>query len=179
MTSIWQERMSKIKAKINIDQLATLLDLPTWERIDELNVDFYGEGLDFSEDNEEESLQAESERQNEVFKSWHDAIMAVAEKLFENHGLELDPVKFKRKVPDGTRPYEFIIKPMVSWDDAALRTIATINGYGMFHFNSLKDFKDSGPYTARQGVLSHMQWMRYYPAIYGERSLRQQYDNAF
>ena len=52
----------------------------------------------------------------------------------------------------------------------------TINGVGDFHFSSLREFLDSGPYTARQAVLGHLRSIRSYPAVYGGSGAHQMYE---
>lgn len=42
------------------------------------------------------------------------------------------------------------------WEDAADKIRETINGVGYFTFYSLREFLESGPYTARQAALSHL-----------------------
>jgi hypothetical protein len=167
----------KLPTKLTIEDLAKLLGLTEWEMLDELNIDCFGEGLDWSEEHEEESLKIEAERRDEMYRSWHDAVEAVAERLFGEHGLELVPVKFKRKVPPNTRPWEYRVVPKTTWEDAAEQIRQTVNGAGPFYFSSLKEFLDSGPYTYRQAALTHIGWIKDYPAVYGDRSAQMQYDS--
>ena len=152
--------------KINIDELAEMLGITPWEKMDDLNEDYYIEAGGGTEEGEQEA-------RDEVFRKYHDALNNVADNLFEQHGLTLVPVGKERT------PYEFRIVPKKSWADAAEQIRETINGVGMFHFNSLKEFLDSGPYTARQAVLQHLHYIKRHPDVYGERSARDQFERAY
>lgn len=48
--------------------------------------------------------------------------------------------------------------------------------FGDFHFDSLREFLASGPYTARQAVLSHLGYLKRHPHVYGGPSPRQMYE---
>jgi len=173
----------------NIDQLANMFGLPTWDGIEEANVDYIGdaysqamdyylkEGLSDAEA-EIKAQEAEREAQDELYHKWHDAVMAVADNLFERHGLNLIPVKPRK---GASRPYEFHVKPFLatSWEDAAGKIMDTINGVGMFEFADLEEFLNSGPWTARQAVLSHLHWIKSWPEVYGESMPRKVFERAF
>ena len=171
--------------KINIDQLAKLFDLPPYDDIEELNSDnIYDAGqsaYDEDEDASETAREAAREKaewhaQAEIYGQWYDAVKSVASQLFEEHGLELTPTG---KQGDDKRRYDFKIEPAKSWDEAANKIRETVNGVGYFHFNTLREFLDSGPYTARQAVLSHLEHIASYPAVYGSSSARSLYENAW
>lgn len=147
--------------KLNIDQIAKLFDLPDWNRIDYLNQQNYWE-MARSAEGEDAQLAAEREAQNNVYGQWYDAVERAASKLFEEHGLELDPTG---KQGTKERRYDFKIVPSKSWDDAANKLRETINGVGTFHFDNLREFLGSGPYTARQAVLAHLGYIKRYPAV--------------
>jgi hypothetical protein len=53
-----------------------------------------------------------------------------------------------------------------------------VNGVGYFHFDNLKDFLDSGPYTPREAVLSHLHWLKDRAEVYGDVRPNLQYDRA-
>jgi hypothetical protein len=165
--------------KITIDQLAKLLELPDWEKIDEMNQQHYWEMSRGAED-EEAQLEAERAEQDKVYRKWYDAVEHAAEKLFGEHGLELLAMKHTRKIQQNYRPHQLKIIPSKSWSDAADMIRETISGGGWpYDFNNLREFLDSGPYTARQAVLSHLGHVRNYPAVYGGISARQMYENAW
>jgi hypothetical protein len=156
---------------LTISELAKMFGLPEWDEVDEMNQDYYWELARGSEDETE----AESAAQHEVYGQWYDAVEQVAAKLFGEHGLELGP----RNTKDSDRPYELRVTPKTTWNEAATKIISTINGVGYFHFSSLKEFLDSGPYTARQAVLEHLSYVRRAPEVYGDTSPRQLYERYF
>jgi hypothetical protein len=162
----------KMSDKITIDQLAKMFDLPDWDKIDEINQQHYWEMSRGAEDQEE----AEEAAQTEVYNQWYDAVEAASSKLFEEHGLELQPTG-TQGTP--TRRYDFKIVPSTSWNDAANKIRGTINGVGTFHTNNLNEFLRSGPYTAREAVLSHLGYIKRYPDVYGSTGARQLYDRAW
>jgi hypothetical protein len=173
--------MKSVSDKININQLATLFKLPAfdsyldnWES--ETYSYVYNDSLKqgFSEsDAEEKAVIAEGKEQSEFFNRWYDAVAAVAEKFFELHGLHLTAFGKGRKQ---SRPYEYKITPLKSWDDAAFKIVQTINGVGYYHFNNVKEFADSVPCTVRQAVLSHIHWVKDYAEVFGDTSPRRLYD---
>lgn len=166
---------SKTSDKINIDQLAKLLDLPDWDRIDELNQQHYWEMSQGITD-EDEQLEAERAAQEDVYNQWYDAVESTAERLFEEHGLELHQTG---KQGTEKRRYDFKIVPQNSWDDAANKLRETINGVGDFHFNSLSEFLKAEASTARRAVLSHLGSVKKYPHVFGGLGARQMYDQAW
>jgi hypothetical protein len=157
--------------KIDIDQLAKLLDLPSWEDIDELNRHYYWEIARGSEDEDA----AERAAQDEVYGQWYDAVERAASTLLEEHALELQPVGPK----DTSRPHQLKVVPSTSWSSSADKIRDTINGVGSFHFNSLQEFLASGPYTPRQAVLSHLSWIKHRSDVYGSASARRLYDQSW
>ncbi len=176
-------RTDKPSDKINIAQIAEMFGLPDWDKIDEMNQQHYWE-MSRGAEGEEAQLEAEREAQDEVFAQWYDAVESAASKLFEEHGLELKPAgkwhpSTYTKTKAERRPYDLKIVPSTSWNDAADKIRETINGVGDFHFNSLREFLDSGPYTARQAVLSHLGYIKKYPAVYGGSGAHQMYEQAW
>jgi len=164
--------------KITIDQLAKLFDLPDWERVDETNQHNYWE-MSRGAEGEDAQMEAEQEAQTEIYNRWYDAVEHVAEKLLGEHGLELLAMKHTRKVQKNYRPHTLKIIPSKSWSDAADKIRETINGVGTHHFDTLREFLDSGPYTARQAVLSHLGHIKRYPAVYGGLGANQMYEHAW
>jgi hypothetical protein len=152
-----------------------MLGLPAWDDVDERNQQHYWEMARGVED-EDARMKAEQEAQEEVYRQWYDAVEATAEKLLGEHGLELLAMKHTRKVHQNYRPHVLKIIPSTSWSDAADKLRETINGVGDFHFGSLSEFLDSGPYTARQAVLSHLGYIKRYPAVYGGLGANQMYE---
>jgi hypothetical protein len=175
------------KDKTNIEEIADMLDLPKWEDIDERNADSRMEAGhyarkealadgDTEEEADEKAEKAEMEADSELYNQWYDAVEHVAEKLFDEHGLKLVGKKYKAKKRQSNRPFDFTIVPEKSWEHAASRIMTTINGVGSFEFSSVKEFMDSGPYTAREAVLNHLHWIKDWPRVYGEGTARGMYD---
>ena len=179
-----------------IDDLATLLKLPAYEKVNEQSLDFIAEtarvrfqydhldedGNPLPPDYDESAyLEVESEVEDEeVFRPWHAAVMAAATALFAEHRLRLAP---KGRVPKGALPYQYEIRPDPSldgtWTTAARAIMETINGVGYFTYNNVRDFLDSGPYTPKGAVLSHLGWVREYPRVYGTPSAERIYERNF
>lgn len=164
---------SKTSDKITIEQLAKMFGLPDWDSVDERNQHHYWEMARGAE-NEDAQLEAEQEAQTEVYNQWYDAVEHAASKLFEEHGLELEPTG---KQGSKERRYDFKIVPSKSWDDAANKIRETLNGVGDFHFNNLREFLDTEASTARQAVLGHLGVIRSYPAVYGGLGANQMYEH--
>jgi hypothetical protein len=155
-------------SKIDLDRIVKLFGLPEWDDLDERTLHYYHEAARGAED---EEAAADAAR-DELYRNWYDAVTSVAERLFGEHGLNLIAVG------KGDRPYEFKIAPQTSWDAAANWIRETINGVGYFHFNNLREFLDSGPYTAQQAALSHLGSIADHPRVYGSGSARTMYDAA-
>ena len=170
----------KTTDKTDIAALASMFGLPDWDSVDEMNQQNYWETAKGEED-EKAQQAAEAAAQDDVYAQWYDAVEHAASKLFEEHGLELQPAgkwhpSTHAKTKAERRPFQLKIVPSKSWDDAAEKLRETINGVGYFHFNSLREFLDSGPYTARQAVLSHLGYIKQHPDVYGGQSARDLYD---
>lgn len=155
-----------------MDDIAELFDLYTYDEIDEYNVDYiadvgmqaYDDAIDDDATDEEADdarNEAEMEASDEVFRFWHNGVMAAAEEAFDHVGLILDPVS------DDDYPWEFKLKPETSWKNAADGILDLINGVGIFYFGSLNEFLDSGPYTPKEAVLEHIGYLPRYYEIYG------------
>lgn len=172
--------MSKrIKTQITIDQMAELLDLKipfdfmenvdfanTWTeawqfKLNELSRNHDHEhSADLIDDLAREFAdKCEDKERDELYSKYCDAIVRVFETFLIHHNLQLNT--FSKKTVK-----HFII-PVVSWRDAANHILETVNGVGFFYFNSLRDFLDSGPYSPKQAVMSHLHWMKRYSDVYG------------
>lgn len=164
--------------KITIDQLAKMLNLPDWEKIDEMNQHHYWEMTRGGKyEDEDAQMKAEQEAQDEVYRQWYDAVEHAAEQILGQHGLGLLAMKHTRKVNQNYRPHVLKIVASKSWSDAADKMRETVNGVGgTSHYDTLGEFLDSGPYTARQAVLSHLGYIKRYPDVYGSQSARQLYE---
>lgn len=167
--------MEKLKDTFDISEIAGLLGVPNPDEF-EYNGDAYHftfmesikEGLSDSEA-EEKAQTAEQDEQDEQFHQIYDAIESVAGTFFEYHGLELN------KIVSGKRSGMYRVTPVKDWLYTASCIRQTVNGVGYFYFATDSDFLDSGPYTARQAVLTHLHWIKYYAEVYGESSPKAQY----
>ena len=178
----------KTSAVMNVNELAELFGLPSSEEIDE-SVCTYGCAYDFaykqalSEEKSEEEAEAaaqaaEQEEREQAYQKWYDAVEFVAKHEFELHKLELVQAykRIRGRKVDAKRPYDLRVVAPYGWKDAAREIMRTINGVGMFEFSSLKEFMDSGPYTAREAALQHTHWINRHAEVYGDRSPRSMYD---
>ena len=170
---------------VNVDQLAEMFSLPSWDEIMELNLDYFFEtahdsvkGEEYnSEDERDQALAtAEQDAQDDLYKQWHHAVCRTAETLLERAlGLSLHACKVKSAT---AIPYEMRVKPLVSWQDSAAKLVALINGVGTFHYNSLSEFLSVECCTARQAALGHIGYAKRYSDIYGATTAQQYYDRA-
>lgn len=203
MTSTDTNEATDAKVTRTIDQLAELLGLPSWEEIDEINLDHYAEVASqvvkydleneaISDDEDDAYMEAERKVQDEVYSSWHGAVLYAAKYLFEAHGLDLVPNEIPYEWKDGTTgthvikvsdtkqlPWEYRIEPRISWHDAADKMRETVNGVGYFHFDTLAEFLDSGPYSYREAVIDHLSYVRRWPDVYGAPSARALYERGW
>jgi hypothetical protein len=170
---------------IDIEALAQMFGIPTFEEAWNEDVDW--EAFDYArkealengasdDEADEKGRDAEQEDSGERFRLWHDAVTSAVEHEFEEHGLTLVPRTGRGR--DSRTPWEYRVVPTVSWTDAARKILHTINGVGMFEFRNVREFLDSGPYTARQAVLKHLHWLKDRAEVYGDRSARDRYHSA-
>jgi hypothetical protein len=162
--------MRKLPSKFDLDGLCGMLEIKPYDT--ENSIDYFMEDYHWAyteaikegkteDEATEAALKAESRAMDEHFKKFKGAVEATAAHFCDLHKLELTAHK---------NGYQWVITPKDSWEVAACAIKETINGYGMFYFRTTKEFMDSGPYTARQAVLSHLHWMKSYAAVYGDTS---------
>lgn len=155
-------------ADYSLDELADLFDLPEWDDVEEANSDRIAEMVSGIED-EDERLEQEQAEQEELYRTYKNAVEAGATHDLLALGLDL------REKKNG----KFEVFPEKSWNDAAAKLTELVNGIGMFHFSSLKEFLSSGPYTARQAVLSHLFYAKRYAEVYGGSDAEDLYERNF
>lgn len=110
---------------------------------------------------------SEQAAMDEAWWQHRSAIESSAETAFGWVNLELD---FRK---DGTVKVE----PETTWGAAAHAIKEVINGDGICgHFDTLKEWLDSGPWTPRQAVLAHLGWIKRYADVYGESSPSKLYE---
>lgn len=77
------------------------------------------------------------------------------------------------------RPFYYNIES-ADWDASARKLIETINGVGRFHFDSLKDALDSGPYaSSKDFVLKHLHWLKDYYEVYKGSKIKSVFQRRF
>lgn len=171
----------KLSDKLTFDALASLLGIREYDSIHEGSLDYIFSVGDYASEQalkegateaeaEEAGMKGQEEADASLFKAYEGALESAADDAFEKVGLVLVPLK---------SGYEFQIKPKKDWKDAANEIRELINGYGPFYFATLKEFLDSGPYTAREAVLSHLGWVKDYGAVYGDRSPQAKFERDF
>lgn len=133
-----------------------------------------------SEEEAEEAMQkAQGDREAEIVNAYVDsAVSTIEDQLSEHFALNLIEVtkKDKKGKPTGERRWQ--IKPLRTWKESLKLIVETINGVGYFHFNSVREFLDSGPYTEREGCLTHLHYLAQHGDVYGGRSLERQFDRT-
>ena len=173
---------------VEFDKLVKLYGLPDSDDIMEMNVDYIGEtyaqvhkaalreALDDEMDDdaaeayaEEKAQKAEQETSDEVYRTYVGAVESAVETTMGHANIDVELKK------DG----KWHITPQKSWEDSAKKIVEILNGVGMFHFSSLREFLDSGPYTAREAVEKHLGVTADYAEVYGDSSPKRLYERAW
>jgi hypothetical protein len=105
------------------------------------------------------ALEAESDERSEVYNKYIDAVTSVANELYEEHELTLEPIK--------KDALTYRVVPKNNWRQSLDCIRHTINGVGYFEFSSVKELLLSGPYTPRSAVMQHLHWIIDHPRVYG------------
>ncbi len=170
-----------------IEEVAAEFGLPSWEKISELNTEYFWENSRYAYEtaiekglSEEEAEEARSiaagDEEHEYFCQWYDAVERAANTLYEHHNLTLVGVGKE------TRPYHLILTRLdkkLTWKQTAAQVIETINGYGMFEFKNPQELKQSGPYKSyKEATLEHAGWCKDYAAVYGDYDAKYIYERA-
>lgn len=166
------------KGRITIDEMAALFNLETSDAFLERNEEYISDvGRGVTQEEEQETDTAEDARMaamekesGNLYDKWQEAVHRVAEDMADNHGLDFVPLRGSKT--------EFRWAPKTSWDDAAHEVLKTVNGVGYFYFSTLREAKDTGPYTSREFVLSHLHYLRKWPEVYGDGSIQRRYERA-
>lgn len=136
------------------------------------------------EDKAEEALwEAEREASDEIATAYIDAaIEAIENELGRCFALDLTEVK-GRKGKQTTKAVvaddiyrRWKIAPLGTWRESLGYIVETINGVGYYRFDSIREFLNSGPYTEREGVLTHLHYLADYGRVYGDTSLQQEFE---
>jgi hypothetical protein len=71
---------------------------------------------------------------------------------------------------------KYTVSPRKDWKTSLKAIIETINGVGYFHFSSVRELLQSGPFTEREAVLSHLHYLKDYGEVYGEIRLQREFE---
>lgn len=198
----------KIKISYTLDELSDLFNLPKWDEVEEINLDYFAEFIsyEYDEARKEELIDEEAERRamevesktiNELFKKHHskgftgtieDAISKTINELFKRHCNAITGAientifdqDLELKEIKECQLYEFKPQPGKTWKDVAGKIKDIINGEGTFYYSSVKEFRESIPTTSyRVAALMHLHWLKRYPEVYGTISVRERYEDYF
>lgn len=184
--------MSKrINNEITLEEIARLMDVDCpgdyWERIDDSsnwcehrkyflteNKDKYNTFEELEEAADEYANNHTDLEQSESYDKYCDALLFAFRDLLSKHKLNLEEKLVSYKNRKYGKYIKFFVVPFVngSWRDACGELIETINGVGYFYFSSVKHFLDSGPYSPKEAVMSHLHWMKRHHEVYGDPSPR-------
>ena len=153
------------------------LDLPSGEEFDERLMDYPSETYGYvmkqakeegytDEQAEEKAMEAENKERQEEFCKYQNSIMNTLNYLLNFHDIELEKI--------GKHYYLIAQK---SWKETAEKVRNTINGMGPFWYDSVKEFKEVGPYGSYcEAAIQHLHWLKHYPEVYGETGYRRVYE---
>ena len=174
--------MKKLSNILSIDELCNLLDVSKASDVIDCILEcsstygyVYTEALDAGsteEKAEELAQEAESDELGEYWEKYENAVVSIADSLFSKHNLTLTRINSKKN------GITYKVMPVNNWRNSADCIRETINGVGYFHFDSLKELLTSGPYTPKEAVLEHLDWIKYYPSVYGDTSVKTRLDRA-
>lgn len=183
--------MAKCNTRIDIDRLIKILDVTHPDSVLD-NITMHGgsienynyaydeaiaEGMS-EEDAEEAALQAEQAALDEVMDQYYAALESAAQDLFGAHGLDVEIPTKKIEGRDVRLLDEIKVSPQTSWKNAAGHIMETINGVGMFVYQDVDEFLESGPYTPCEAVMNHLEWIGSYPEVYGVSSARRRIEGS-
>jgi hypothetical protein len=169
-TDTWMEQQQAIKPVITLDKLCKDMGVDTLEdfmdyvaRNDETYHYAYKYAVEEEGKSEEEAIafamEAEEKEQGIASDKYMDAVMSVARELYEEHELILEE--------DPENCLQFNVVPKNNWRSSLDCIRHTINGYGMFEFDSVDCLLESGPYTELSAVMQHLHWIADYPLVCG------------
>lgn len=134
------------------------------------NFDYIVSMFDEIED-EDERMEAQSEIESAFVDAYFGAAESAIEDMAEQW-FRLSITKISKEGKEDT----YKVKPMKSWEDSLKPIVETMNGVGYFYFRDGKALMRSGPYTAREAVLSHMGYLSDVGSVYEEESLERKFE---
>jgi hypothetical protein len=115
----------------------------------------------------------------EVYDKWCNCVLSSIEDILEAHSLEA--VRSDMKIKGSLPARAYLLKPVhgTTWTTVATALMETINGYGMFFFNGVKEFlySTSGDNYC-EVVENHLHWMVEHSAVYGTKTPKTRYYNC-
>ena len=122
---------------------------------------------------DEQNWELDDEERDLDCARYMDACIRVAQTILREHKLDL------RETHTRERGTFYRVVPLDKWSDALTEVVETINGVGYFHFSSSRELLRSGPYASpKQGVLSHLHWVKRHGEVYGGGTPRSMLDRA-
>jgi hypothetical protein len=174
----WNKAQRAIKPTITFDQLCKHIGVDSLEDFDDFimrNDETYGftykcaiEEGKTEEEAEEMARKAEEDSHAEAYDKYIDAVMSVANELYEEHELTLEPTE--------KDSLTYRVVPKNNWRQSLDCIRHTINGVGYFEFSSVKELLLSGPYTPMRAVMQHLHWIIDHPRVYGNGTAERMVD---
>lgn len=174
--------MAKNKDTVTVEEMAEWLRLPSWDNVEEANVDHIGESGRFVYDEaikegdsekkaDEKRDKAELETAEEIYSKWSRAVESAAGAIFEDHDLQLEEIRRRGRA---TGEFEITPAPGKTWKDASQEIVQTIHGVGLVSV-------DPSEWTRapRQFVLTRWKAMRHAPEVYGRSPAVSIYERAW
>ncbi len=174
-TFTFNELCSAVGLKVSYEGMNELVER-NHDYIFEAGNHAYEQGIEYGEDEdkaEEARSEAEMEASDEIATAYIDAaIEAIDSELSERFALALTEVKGRKN-----QEMRWKIAPLRTWRESLGHIVEMINGVGYYRFDSIREFLNSGPYTEREGVLTHLHYLADYGSVYGDRSLQRVFDD--
>ena len=159
---------------VTLDQLAALIGTTSFDEWCGTYDSYFDPYYDPNCSEEENRAHADAERDKDAM-NYVGAVVSVAESLLSEHKLALREEKSRKR---GTY-YRVVPVTKRGWVEALREMRKTINGVGRVTFSSTSELMSSGPYkSAKQAVLQHLHWVKYYPEVYGSGSVNRMMDLA-
>lgn len=156
LEALYEQFSSKIMAQSPFCLLDANRDW-IWEAAHD-SVDVHTEGF------EDCISEAMEEREQEIYNKVEQAFISALDYALKNFGMWI-------AVEGGV--YSFCSD---DWEKSARKMMDTINGHGMFYFDSLDRFISAGPWqNAEDATVAHIHWIESYGDVYGNDDLKRLY----
>lgn len=164
--------MIPVSDTVSMDAFCSLFGLTTYEEFCDLNQDFVCDNsADFASDFEVGS------------DAWQDAFDSASEEVWENLSFAYHKaIKAAMEYLSDTCLISTILNEesgtitfhSEDWNEAMAIVIESINGYGMFYFESGEELILSGPYAgAKEATIAHLHWHKERGNVFGERGIEE------